>query len=126
MRSLSVRSSFEVAAARAGGLNAAGIFLAPSECLDKGLEKRLRQWDYSIMKLVADDNGRLACKSLFTPRKAFSAERQADGSIRLIELVEKEVPVVRARKVNGRWMGAEVQLDRAKVISAIRADREGR
>ena len=87
---------------------------------------RLPQWDYSIMKLVADDNGRLACKSLFTPRKAFSAERQADGSIRVIELVEKEVPVVRARKVDGRWMGAEVELDRAKVISAIRADRDAR
>ena len=86
----------------------------------------LREWDYSIMKLVADDNGRLACKSLFTPRKAFSAERQADGSIRVMELVEKEVPVVRARKANGRWMGAEVRLDRAKVISAIRADREAR
>ena len=68
------------------------------------------------MKLVADDNGRLACKSLFTPKRAFSAERQADGSIRLVELVEKEVPVVRARKVNGRWMGAEMQIDRAKVI----------
>ena len=76
------------------------------------------------MKLVADNNGRLACKSLFTPKKAFSAERQPDGSIRIIELMEKEVPVVRARKVNGRWMGAAVQLDRAKVISAIRADRE--
>jgi len=76
------------------------------------------------MKLVADDNGRLACKSLFTPKKAFSAERQPDGSIRITELVEKEVPVVRARKVNGRWMGATVRLDRAKVISAIRADRE--
>jgi hypothetical protein len=75
---------------------------------------------------VADANGRLACKSLFTPRQAFSAERQADGSIRLIELVEKEVLLVRARKVNGRWMGAEVPLDRAKVISVIRADREAR
>ena len=81
---------------------------------------------YSIMKLVADDNGRLACNSLFPPKRAFSAERQADGSIRLVELVEKEVPEVRARKVNGRWMGAEVQLDRAKVIRAIRADREAR
>jgi hypothetical protein len=80
--------------------NAAGVFLTPSKCPDKGFEMRLRQWDYSIMKLVADDNGRLACKSLFTPKRAFSAERQADGSIRLIELVEKEVPVVRARKVN--------------------------
>jgi hypothetical protein len=87
---------------------------------------RLREWDYSIMKLVTDNNGRLACKSPFTPRKAFSAERQADGSIRVIELVEKEVPVVRARKVNGRWMGAEVQLDHGKVISAIRAEREAR
>ena len=76
------------------------------------------------MKLVADDNGRLACKSLFTPKKAFSAERQPDGSIRVVELVEKEAPVVRARKVKGRWIGANVKLDRAKVISAIRADRE--
>ena len=98
----------------------------PSECPEKGLEMRLWRWDCSIMKLVADDNGRLACKSLFTPKRAFSAERQADGSIRLVELVEKEVPVVRARKVNGRWMGAEMQLDRAKVIRAIRADREAR
>ena len=43
-----------------------------------------------------------------------------------MELVEKEVRVVRARKVKGRWMGAEVQLDRAGVVSAIRADREAR
>lgn len=51
------------------------------------------------MKLVADDNGRLACKGLFTPRQAFSASRQPDGSIRLVELVEKEVPVVRPVKL---------------------------
>jgi hypothetical protein len=30
----------------AGGFNAAGVFLAPSECPDKGLEMPLRQWDY--------------------------------------------------------------------------------
>jgi hypothetical protein len=97
------------------------------ECpLEKTLEPLPTQWDYSIMKLVADDNGRLACKSLFTPRRAFSAERQPDGSIRLIELMEKEVPLVRARKLNGRWMGADVQFDRARVIDAIRADREAR
>jgi hypothetical protein len=115
---------FGVEAACSG--DGAGVFAAPPEGLEKALEVRLRQWDYSIMKLVADDNGRLAYKSLFPPKRAFSAERQADGSIRLVELVEKEVPVVRARKVNGRWIGAEVQLDRAKVISAIRADREAR
>jgi hypothetical protein len=116
--------SFGVEAAWGG--DGAGVFVALPEGLEKGLETPLRQRDYSIMKLVADDNGRLACKSLFTPKRAFSAERQADGSIRLVELVEKEVPVVRARKVNGRWMGAEMQLDRAKVIRAIRADREAR
>jgi hypothetical protein len=110
----------------AWGGDGTGGFVAPPEGLEKGLETRLRQWDYSIMKLVADDNGRLACKSLFTPKRAFSAERQADGSIRLVELVEKEVPVVRARKVNGRWVGAEVQLDSAEVVRAIRADREAR
>ena len=110
----------------AGGFEGACPLFVPLEYLEKGFETRLRQWDYSIMKLVADANGRLACKSLFTPRKAFSAERQADGSIRLMELIEKEIPVVRARKVGGRWMGAAVQLDRAKVIGAIRADREAR
>ena len=94
--------------------------------VDKALAPRLPEWDCSIMKLVADENGRLACKSLFTPRKAFSAERQADGSIRLVELVEKEVPLVRARKVNGRWVGAAVKLERAKVVDLIRAEREGR
>jgi hypothetical protein len=47
--------------------------------LKEGFEMQALEWDYTIMKLVADDNGRLACKSLFTPKKAFSAERQADG-----------------------------------------------
>jgi hypothetical protein len=112
----------------------AGLWLLPHIICHRsstiGSEKRLAsetaRWDYTIMKLVADENGRLACKGLFTPRKVFSAERQADGSIRLVELVEKEVPVVRARKVNGRWMGAAVKLDRAAVLRAIRADREAR
>jgi hypothetical protein len=44
----------------------------------------------------------LACKSFFTPKKAFSAERRPDGSIRIIELMQKVVPVVRARQGNGR------------------------
>jgi hypothetical protein len=59
-------------------------FCPIAKTLEKGLEARLRQRDYSFMKLVADDNGRLARKSLFTPKRAFSAERQADGSIRLV------------------------------------------
>src|ERR1039458_8063951 len=78
--SLRARSSFRVSAARAraGSMLRVNSARCPS-IRRKGLKRRLRQWEYSIMKLVADDNGRLACKSLFTPKKAFSAERQADG-----------------------------------------------
>jgi hypothetical protein len=76
------------------------------------------------MKLIADENGRLACKSLFTPRKAFSAERQADGSIRLVELVEKEVPVVRPVRTREGFLMLPVKLDRKAVTAAIRADRD--
>jgi len=85
-RSLSVRSSFKVSAAQAREGSMVRVYSSRQQgCLEEGLQLRLRQRDYSIMKLVADDNGRLACKILFTPRKAFSAERQADGMIRLIE-----------------------------------------
>ena len=78
------------------------------------------------MKLVADSNGRLACKELFRPGKAFSAERQPDGSIRLIELVEKEVPIVKPRRINGRLRGADIRLSRETVAAAVRADRDSR
>ena len=77
------------------------------------------------MKLVADENGRLACKELFTPRKPFSAERQPDGSIRVIELVEKEVPVVRPVRKEGFLMLPK-KLDRSSITAAIRTDRDAR
>jgi hypothetical protein len=78
------------------------------------------------MKLVADENGRLACKSLFTPRKAFSAELQPDGSIRLVELVEKEVPVVKPVRTKEGFLMFPQKLDRKLVAAAIRADRDSR
>ena len=78
------------------------------------------------MKLVADENGRLACKGLFSPKKAFSAERQPDGSIRLVELVEKEVPVVRPVRTKEGFILLPGKLDRQAVTAAIRADRDGR
>jgi hypothetical protein len=78
------------------------------------------------MKLVADSNGRLACKELFTPRKAFSAERQPDGSIRLMELVEKEVPVIKPVRTKQGFLMLPVKLDRKAVAAAIRADRDTR
>jgi len=54
-------------------------------------------WDNPIMKIVADSRGRLAAREYFRPGTAFDASRQPDGSIRLIELVEKEVPLVKVK-----------------------------
>lgn len=54
------------------------------------------------MKLVADAHGRLCARELFPPATAFHATRQPDGSIRLIELVEKPLPVVRVVSEGGR------------------------
>ena len=78
------------------------------------------------MKLVADSNGRLACKDLFPPGKPFSAERMGDGSIRLMELVEKEVPTVHPVRTRGGFLMLPVKLDRKTVAAAIRADRNSR
>ena len=78
------------------------------------------------MKLVADSNGRLACKDLFTPGKPFSAKRMADGSIRVIELVEKVVPTVQPVRTREGFLMLPVKLDRKAVAAAIRADRDSR
>jgi hypothetical protein len=78
------------------------------------------------MKLVADNNGRLACKDLFTPGKPFSVKRMADGSIRLMELVEKVVPTVRPIRTKEGFLMLPVKLDRKTVVAAIRADRDSR
>ena len=76
------------------------------------------------MKLVADSHGRLACKELFTPRRAFSAERQPDGSIRVVELVEKEAPLVEPVRTKEGFLMMPRKLDRTRVAAAIRADRD--
>ena len=78
------------------------------------------------MKLIADSNGRLACKNLFTPGRPFSAERMADGSIRLMELVEKEVPTIQPVRTKGGFLMLPTKLDRKTVAAAIRADRDSR
>jgi len=77
------------------------------------------------MKLTADYRGRLTSAELFTPNRSFSAERVADGSIRLVELVEKETPVVELVRVNGR-LRLPRKVGRAAIVSAVRADREAR
>jgi hypothetical protein len=76
------------------------------------------------MKLVADEDGRLACVELFTPRKTYFAERQPDGSIRIVEIVENEVPVVKPYLTHDGFLMLPTKLDRKSVAAAIRADRD--
>ncbi len=83
-------------------------------------------WDKHSMKLTVDERGRLASPQLFRPKATFDATVQPDGSIRLVELAETSVPIVKPRRVNGRLRGADVQLSREKVAAAIRAERDAR
>lgn len=53
------------------------------------------------MKLTADNEGRIACRELFTPRKTFDASRQPDGSIRIVELVDTPSPRARLVRRDG-------------------------
>jgi hypothetical protein len=54
------------------------------------------------MKLTADNEGRIGCRELFTPRKTFDASRQADGSIRIVELADKAISRARLVRREGR------------------------
>jgi hypothetical protein len=78
------------------------------------------------MKLVADNKGRLTCAELFPPKAAFDARRQPDGTVRLVELVEKEVPVVKSVKTREGFLVSPVKVSREAIRAAIRSDRDAR
>jgi|BarGraIncu01121A_1022015.scaffolds.fasta_scaffold61751_1 hypothetical protein len=54
------------------------------------------------MKIIADSRGRLTAADLFPAHTAFDARKLPDGSIRLIELVEKPLPKARIVTRGGR------------------------
>ena len=76
------------------------------------------------MKLVADSRGRLTAADLFRPNAAFDATRQPDGSIRVMELAEREVPLIRPRRVKGRLRIVGIKPSREAIAAAVRADRD--
>lgn len=78
------------------------------------------------MKLVADSKGRLTAASLFPPGRVFDATPQPDGSIRIVQLRESEVPIVKPRTIGGRLVGADVELDDEVIAAAVRAERDAR
>ncbi|HEY5298419.1 MAG TPA: hypothetical protein VIK59_10885 [Verrucomicrobiae bacterium] len=76
------------------------------------------------MKLIADSRGRLTAADLFRPNTAFDASYQPDGSIRVVELVEKEVPVVKVTRNKDGTYNCPLRLTREEIRAAIRADRD--
>ena len=76
------------------------------------------------MKLRTDKQGRLSCRELFPPESAFDVTRQPDGSIRVMELVEKPVrpTKVRLEKRSGYTVGVSDQPISITAIQAALAD----
>jgi hypothetical protein len=78
------------------------------------------------MKLVADKHGRICSAEFFPPRTAFDASRQPDGSVRVVELVEKDVPVIKPIRTREGFLMLPVKASRAAIRAALRADRDAR
>jgi hypothetical protein len=76
------------------------------------------------MKLIADSRGRLTAAELFRPNTAFDATLQPDGSIRVVELVEKQVPIIKVKRNKDGTYECPLGLTRDEIRAAIRADRE--
>ena len=78
------------------------------------------------MKLRTDARGCLAGDGLFRPNTLFDAQPQPDGSVRVRELAEVEVAIVKPRLVGGKLRGADVGLNRDALTAAIREERDAR
>lgn len=84
-----------------------------------------KRWDYPPMTVKADEKKRVVLPRA-KPGDVFNVEFSG-GKILLTKLVPVESKLVRARKVRGVVMGAaEIEIDSAAVVDAIRADREAR
>ena len=78
------------------------------------------------MTVTADSRKRIILAEA-KPGDRFDVQASAQGVFVVRRLEPAELaPLVKARKVNGRWVGAKVKLDRAAVVEALRLDRESR
>jgi hypothetical protein len=76
-------------------------------------------------KIVLDNKRRGSFGPEFEPGDSFLREVNGE-TITFRKLKPVEIPLVRARKISGRWMGAAVKATRQEIVDAIREDREGR
>jgi hypothetical protein len=79
-----------------------------------------------MMNVVADKNGRICSAELFPPHTAFDASRQPDGSVRVVELVEKKVPLVKPIRTTEGFLMLPVKASWKTIRAAFRADRDSR
>jgi hypothetical protein len=76
-------------------------------------------------KIVLDNKRRATFGPEFEPGDSFL--RQVNGDVVTFrKLRPAEAPLLRARKLGGKWMGAELMIDRKAIVEAIKRDRESR
>jgi hypothetical protein len=88
------------------------------------IDRNYSKWDYPIMKVVADSRGRLAAMQYFRPGKAFDISPLPDGGLRVIELVERKVPVIKLKRGPEGLLVCPRLLSREEIVAYIRAERD--
>jgi hypothetical protein len=78
------------------------------------------------MTLTADSKGRLTSAELFKPGKSYDVAPMPDGGVRVIELVERQVPTVKVKFSKDGKFECRRLMTREQIAAAIRADRDAR
>jgi len=98
---------------------------------DFSLAGRSIAWEIPIMKAEKsitklDARLRGIFPSTFTPGDVLEREIPEPGTVLFRLLKPAEAPLVKARKWRGKLMGAKRRIERARISSAIRAERDAR
>jgi hypothetical protein len=78
----------------------------------------------AMTKVVLDSKRRADFGPTFRPGDIFVREVRG-GSVVFRKIESSEPPLVRARRIKGRWVGADVKISDAEIVEAIRRDRDG-
>lgn len=85
-------------------------------------------WEIPTMRnmISLDAKRRGTFPAPFRPGDRFAVAMPDADTVQFRRLRPVEASTVEPRRVAGRWIGAKVTLDRARLAAAIRADRESR